>query len=120
MRSKKFIHDTKTVLSFIQIYCNNKHTDNPKQDNLLKLMYQNKELHVELKSHLCTTCENTLLLCYTKLQLCPHEEKPSCRKCPQPCYEKSDWKAVARIMRYSGMKLGLNRIKKLFTTKNSN
>ncbi|NLM99553.1 MAG: hypothetical protein GX170_05965, partial [Campylobacteraceae bacterium] len=43
-----------------------------------------------------------------------NEEKPSCRKCPNPCYEKDRWKLLAKIMKYSGMKLGLLKIRKMF------
>lgn len=56
---------------------------------------------------------------FERLLNCPHEEKPSCRKCINPCYGKKEWKETARIMRSSGMKLGLTsinkRIKKLFS-----
>jgi hypothetical protein len=46
-----------------------------------------------------------------KLQNCPHEIKPRCRKCPTPCYEKQEWKNIARIMKYSAIKLSLGKIK---------
>ena len=115
MTDEKFIHDTKIVLKFIQIYCEDKHTTVTKLDHNLNLTYREKNLHVEINYHLCSTCKDTFLLSYHKLQLCPHEEKPSCRKCPKPCYERPDWKRVAKIMKHGGMKQGLLKIKKLFT-----
>ena len=117
MTDEKFIHDTKTVLKFIQIYCDDKHESEPKKEESLNLVYREKVLHVDVKYNLCSACKKTFLLSYQKLQLCPHEEKPSCRKCPKPCYERPDWKKVAKIMKYSGMKQGLTKLKKLFGVK---
>ncbi len=117
MSDDKFIHDSKTVLKFIQIYCNDKHKDETKQKETKELFYKNKNLNTRVDYNLCTTCKNTLLISYKNLQSCPHQEKPSCRKCPKPCYERADWKSVAKIMRYSGMKLGLTKLKKLFRIK---
>ncbi len=112
MSDEKFIHDAQTVLKFIQIYCNDKHKDAVKTDGLEKLTYQNRALHVEVKFNLCEECKKTFDISYRNLQECPHSEKPSCRKCPSPCYERPDWKHVAKIMKYSGMKQGLTKLKK--------
>lgn len=117
MTNEKFIHDTKTVLKFIQIYCEDKHKEDPKKEESTDLIYMNKNLSVKVNYNLCSVCKDTFLLSYKKLQECPHEEKPSCRKCPKPCYERPDWKNVAKIMRYSGMKQGLTKLKKLFKVK---
>jgi len=117
MTNEKFIHDTKTVLKFIQIYCDDKHHDTQKEKNSQKLIYRENDLNIKVDYNLCSICKNTFLLSYQKLQLCPHEEKPSCRKCPKPCYERPDWKRVAKIMKYSGMKQGLTKLKKLFKIK---
>lgn len=114
LKKEKFINDTKTVLKFIQIYCNEKHKNEQKTNENLSLYYLNEDLHVNLNYDLCSTCKKTFLNSYKKLQECPHDEKPSCRKCPSPCYEKKDWKELAKIMKYSGMKLGLLKIRKLF------
>jgi len=110
----KFIHDTKTVLKFIQLYCDEKHKEDEKNDGIEHLNYQNKDLHVDVEYHLCQACQETFTYSYQRLQECPHEQKPSCRKCPNPCYEKPRWKHLASIMRFSGMKLGLLKIRRLF------
>lgn len=114
MTEKKFQNDCETVLKFIHIYCDKKHTNDEKSDEILNLYYKNKNLHVALPYTLCSTCKETLLYSYVRLQECPHVEKPSCRKCPTPCYEKGKWKQLAKIMRFSGMQLGLIKIRKLF------
>ena len=115
MTNEKFIQDSTTVLKFIQLYCDDKHKDVPKKMAEKQLVYRENDLKCTLTYHLCDTCESTFNISYANLQACPHEDKPSCRKCPAPCYDKTDWKSVARIMKYSGMRLGLNKVKKLFT-----
>jgi hypothetical protein len=115
MSEEKFISDTKTVLKFIQLYCDEKHKDIEKTDEILNLNYKNKELNEKVEFNLCPACKETFLYSYKKLQECPHEEKPRCRKCPNPCYERSEWKKLAKIMKYGGIKLGLVKIKKIFT-----
>ena len=117
MTDEKFILDTKTVLKFIQIYCDDKHKDIEKKEGLQSLVYREKKLDIDIVYHLCSACKDTFLLSYQKLQECPWEEKPSCRKCPKPCYERPDWKHVAKIMKHSGMKQGLIKLKKLFKIK---
>ena len=117
MTNEKFIHDTTTVLKFIQIYCDDKHKDTQKKEGLQSLVYREKKLDIDITYHLCSVCKNTFLLSYQKLQECPHEEKPSCRKCPKPCYERPDWKHVAKIMKHSGMKQGIIKLKKLLKIK---
>ena len=116
MKEEKFIGDTKTVLKFIQLYCDEKHTNEQKEKENLELVYNEKSLET-ITYDLCPTCKQTFLYSYKRLQKCPHEEKPRCRKCPAPCYEKSKWKDLAKIMKFSGMKLGLNKIKNLFVKK---
>ena len=115
MKKEKFIGDTKTVLKFIQFYCDKQHKESIKFNKSLNLRYLDESLHVEVYYSLCSTCRDTFLYSYERLQECFHDEKPSCRKCPKPCYEKPRWKHMAKIMRFSGARLGLKRIKKLFT-----
>lgn len=114
MTKEKFIHDSETVLKFIQYYCDHKHQENVKTDGDFQLIYRNENLKKGLTFSLCEECKHSLLYSYDKLQTCPQDEKPSCRKCPEPCYEKKEWKQSAKIMKYSGMKLGLTKIKKFF------
>jgi len=115
MTEEKFIHDSKTVLKFIQCYCDSEHFKSKKNKDCIKLNYNDKNLNEEIHYDLCEKCEETLNYSYVKLQECPHDEKPSCRKCPRPCYDKTEWKLLAKIMRYSGLRLGILKIrKKLF------
>jgi len=114
MTEEKFIHDSKTVLKFIKCYCDHKHYEDTQTKETLNLVYKDKDLKTKLEFELCPECRCTLFYSYEKLQGCPHDEKPSCRKCPRPCYDKHEWKKLAKIMTCSGMLLGLSKIKRFF------
>jgi len=109
MTYEKFENEINTLKKFFEIYCLDKHKDRTIHNGIYKIPYRDKVFRLEL--NLCDECNNLFANSIKKLQNCPHEEKPRCRKCPTPCYEKSEWKKVAKIMRYSGIKLGLSRIK---------
>lgn len=106
MKKEHLVENRQTLQRFISLYCANKHENLPK--NRAKLHEDDSEYV------LCEECERTLCYAYARLLECPYEEKPSCRKCTSPCYEKSMWKKMAKIMMYSGMRLGLTKIRKLF------
>ena len=57
-------------------------------------------------------CLKKIEYSFGRLLDCPHEIKPRCRTCPNPCYEKQQWKETAQVMRYSGVKLGLRSVNK--------
>jgi predicted amidophosphoribosyltransferase len=113
MTTEKFEKDARTVHKFVQLYCDNKHKNEKKCSGKIALNYKTKDLGF-IDFNLCQECEKTLKYSHQRLLECPHDEKPSCRKCPNPCYEKPNWKRLAKIMKYSGMQMGLLRIRKLF------
>jgi len=103
MKKEKFEEDTKILHQFITTYCVHQHK------NVLK-----NEGSLATRSYtLCGECEKVLHYAYARLCECPHDPKPSCRKCKNPCYERGMWKKMARIMMYSGMRLGLTKMRKL-------
>ena len=114
MTEEKFIQDCLTLSKFTQCYCDNEHKKEKKHSSIINLTYRLKELDTQISYTLCSECESALKYSYTKLQNCPKEQKPSCRKCLEPCYDKHNWKLLSKIMRYSGMKLGYIKIKKMF------
>jgi len=110
MTYEKFRSEIDTLKNFFELYCHSKHQDRVMQEGSYKIPYRGREFLLEVR--LCDECNSLLSNSIKHLQECPHEEKPRCRKCPNPCYEKEEWKAVAKIMRFSGMKLGLSKVKK--------
>ena len=76
------------------------------ENELLKL----KDRNFKVDLTLCDECNSLFSKAIKHLQECPHDPKPRCRKCPNPCYEKEEWKNIAKIMKYSGMKLGVGKV----------
>ncbi|WP_320034672.1 nitrous oxide-stimulated promoter family protein [Halarcobacter sp.] len=111
MKKDKFKKEINTLKIFFELYCKTNHKAQNSFNNIIK--YQDFTLNNEIT--LCNDCKKLFDYSVNKLQNCPHEEKPRCRKCPNPCYEKDQWKALAKIMRSSGLKLGLLKIKNLFS-----
>ena len=114
MTFEKFSSEIKTLKKFFPIYCNDKHTGQFSKH--YKIFYQENEINFDIS--LCKECHNLLYYAITRLQECPNDPKPRCRKCPNPCYDKDKYKQMAKMMRYSGMKLGVTkaaqRLKKIF------
>jgi len=107
MTTEKFESEVDTLKKFFTTYCHNKHQNQKKYNRILE--YNDKKFEVNLE--LCDECGNLLDYAFDRLIECPHEVKPRCRKCPNPCYEKEQWKKTAKLMMYSGMRLGLTRIR---------
>lgn len=104
----KFKQEIQTLKKFFEVYCSEKHIE---QKNIIKtLKYKDEEIDINL--NLCDECLRKIEYSFDRLLACPHEIKPRCRACPNPCYEKKNWKETAQVMRYSGLKLGLRTINK--------
>jgi len=111
MTIEKFESEIETLKKFFVTYCHNRHQN--QQEYYRILQYNDKDFEISLK--LCNECSDLLNYAYDRLLECPHEIKPRCRTCPSPCYEKDKWKQTAKLMMYSGMKLGLTKIRKFAT-----
>jgi len=107
MTVEKFANETETLKTFLQTYCKDKHHNQQQIEQ--PIIYKNQTFIIS--TYLCEECQIQYNYSLQKLVECPHEEKPRCRKCPNPCYEKPYWKKLAKIMRYSGLKLGLLKLK---------
>ena len=109
MTEEKFQSEIDTLNKFFSKYCHDKH-ENQKTTSY-KFKYKN--LSFETQTSLCKECHELISYSFERLKECPHEIKPRCRKCPNTCYEKTQWKSLAKLMRYSGIKLGfINKVKK--------
>lgn len=107
MTFEKYVIEIQTLKRFYELYCNDKHLN--QKSYTINLIY--KEKSVELNLHLCEECKEAISYSFERLNNCPHEIKPRCRICPNPCYEKKRWKNIAKIMKYSAIKLSLSKIK---------
>ena len=114
MSPEKLEHDSKVLHRFIQFYCDKEHAQMPKKEQTLVVVFAQNPL-CGLPYCLCDECDALLQYAYHRLEACPQDPKPSCRKCKTPCYERSMWKKMAKIMRYSGIRLGFIKLRKLFS-----
>ena len=113
MTNEKFKQEIDTLNSFFSKYCEDKHQNQKK--TAYEVEYKNIKYEFEL--FLCEECNTLILYSFDRLKYCPHEIKPRCRKCPNPCYEKKQWKDLAKVMRYSAISLGLSKLKRFFIAK---
>ncbi|MFA7084301.1 MAG: nitrous oxide-stimulated promoter family protein [Arcobacteraceae bacterium] len=111
MTEEKFASEVETLKKFFEIHCEKKH--NPRLKYTKVLPYKTLQYDVELK--LCEACYTLINYSFERLNECPHEIKPKCRSCKNPCYEKTKYKEVAKIMKFSGIYLGISKIKKFFS-----
>jgi hypothetical protein len=81
----RIIREKKTIHSMIKIFCYFKH---------------------KKKNRLCSECSEILDYALFRLKNCPHHEnKPTCAKCPNHCYNPTFRPKIKLIMRYSGPRM---------------
>lgn len=112
MTTEKFTSEIETLQKFFELYCKSNHSS----QMLFQKDINYNETVFSYDFCLCKSCNELLSYCLERLQHCPFELKPKCRSCPNPCYEKPKYKAVSKVMRYSGMRFGLTKIKKIFSS----
>lgn len=110
MHIDKFTSEAQTLKKFFELYCKDKHSY--QTYHCKQLEYNNTKVNIELE--LCSQCIELIHYSFDRLIECPHDPKPRCRTCPTPCYSKDEWKKVAKLMMYSGIQLGLSKVKKFF------
>ena len=110
MTTEKFTSEAKTLKKFFELHCHDKHTN--LSNHCKQVDYNGTKINIELE--LCSECLSLIHYSFDRLSECPHDPKPRCRKCPNPCYSKDEWKKVAKLMRYSGIKLGFIKVKNFF------
>lgn len=111
MTKEKLQSEVKTLEVFFTKYCSSKHQHQSTEHYTLK--HRNYEVTSEL--HLCKECHELIAYSFNRLQNCPYKIKPKCRKCDNPCYNRYQWKKVAKIMRYNGLRMGAEKILRVFT-----
>jgi hypothetical protein len=107
MREEKFKDEVFTLKRFFVKYCNDKHIN--QYNKTYHLNY--KQNCIQFNLYLCKECHDTITYSFERLIQCPHEEKPRCRRCTTPCYEKIQWKKLAKIKKYGALKFGLKKVK---------
>lgn len=89
-KQKKIEHDKQVLKDFIGIYCKKNHL---------------KKGSLVYKDGLCTDCFELLNYAFSKLDHCPLDPKPMCKKCQIHCYKKNYRQKIKEIMKFSGIYL---------------
>jgi hypothetical protein len=113
MKYEKFEAELATLKKFFPLYCGDKHTNQELKSFILDYRGQSYSFTLNL----CSECTKLINYSFARLQACPHDEKPKCRSCANPCYAKKEWKMVAAVMRYSGTQTKIQQVKDFFTLK---
>jgi len=114
MTRDKYLQEVQTLETFFLTYCEDMHSDTAKSECRFELFNGGVD-EGELRLMLCEECSGLLSYAIERLNRCELDPKPRCRKCPSRCYDKNQWKAMARMMRYSGIKLGVLKLRKFLT-----
>jgi hypothetical protein len=105
MKEEDFKKEVQTLVKMFPVYCRDKHKG--QQKRFYSLKYGTLEINFEIE--LCPQCHELFAYALERLKECPHDPKPRCRKCPDPCYVREKYKQMTRIMSYAGIKLGLSK-----------
>lgn len=100
--TKKEKKDIKVLGQFVEIYCRFHHESErtrftSKTPRLEGLFEESLEL--------CTECMRLLRYALGMRLCCPHDPKPMCKKCPDPCYKPEYREKIREVMKFSGMHL---------------
>jgi len=109
MTQEKFARELETLTGFVMQYCKKKH--DRQTASTLSVRYEGIPYTADIE--VCGECSELLSYSVHKLQKCPHEIKPRCRKCVSPCYDKKEWKQLSKVMRYNGIASAVQKIIKV-------
>ena len=101
MKEDIYFKNLKDLELFFNYYCSSNHSEE-------KMVIKP---HEDIELHLCHECEKLFSYAQERLNQCELDPKPRCRFCIDRCYSKDEWKKMAKLMKYSGLRLGLIKLK---------
>jgi Nitrous oxide-stimulated promoter len=99
----KVISDLKTLVKFIEVYCDGHHDDTGRE--AVELKTHNLQELTGKQPRLCSGCQKLLAHALVKRTVCPMDPKPPCKHCPSHCYRPNYRQKIQEVMKYSGRKL---------------
>ena len=100
--AEKEKHDIRILSKFVGIYCRYHHRDERAPFDFKTPGFEGL---FEDSLALCPGCTRLLRYGLTMRLRCPHELKPLCKKCPNPCYKPDYRERIREVMKFSGMHL---------------
>jgi hypothetical protein len=107
MQRAKLQEESAHLERFFSLYCAHNHTC--QEVRSFCIMHEERGYVFEAK--VCSACGELLEYALQKLAACPHDPKPRCRTCQEPCYEKKEWKALAKVMRYGALRVEFDKVR---------
>jgi hypothetical protein len=103
LQDTKLRKDLKVLATFMRIYCDGEHRDQPRAPVTLKMhdvaaVYGRPVV-------LCASCRKLLQHAFVKRAACPLDPKPMCKHCPSHCYAPNYRAQVREVMRVAGKRL---------------
>jgi hypothetical protein len=102
-RAKRLDRDLKTLVQFIEVYCQGLHAEEPKAAVDGKVLSLQELVGREVE--LCPQCAKLLTHALVKRSHCTMDPKPQCKHCPRHCYHPTYRQQIREVMKYSGRKL---------------
>ncbi|TAL35193.1 MAG: nitrous oxide-stimulated promoter family protein [Spirochaetes bacterium] len=93
--------DCRVLAHFVGIYCENLHPTDEKQARIFQGTVGAQVNSLSL--NLCDDCARLLAHAVSKRIICPHDPKPSCKKCATHCYLPAYRDRIRAVMKFSGM-----------------
>ncbi len=76
--------ELKVLRRFVEVYCQEHH-------------------HPPTGERLCAECAELLAYGQARLEKCPYDPKPTCKKCPVHCYRPDMRVRIREVMKFSGL-----------------
>lgn len=100
---RELTRDLPTLALFVGIWCEDHHAELERRPwEPPRVVAGHFEDHSPV---LCEPCRRVLGYAIGQRLLCPLDPKPTCKKCPTPCYRDEHRRSIRRIMRHSGWRL---------------
>lgn len=97
--------DLKTLVKFIEVYCDLRHGDRDKA--AVELQTHDVAVIAGRQVSVCDECRRLLAHAFVKRSTCPMEPKPACKHCPSHCYQPKYRQQIREVMKVSGRRLVL-------------
>ena len=103
LQDTKLRKDLKVLATFIRIYCDGRHRDQPRESVTLKM--HDVAAICGRPVVLCASCRKLLQHAFVKRATCPLDPKPTCKHCPSHCYAPDYRAQIREVMRVAGKRL---------------
>lgn len=99
-RHAKLRTDVELLMSFVSDFCDAKHRHAPRR--AVALRGCELQWMCDHGPVLCADCARLLQHAVVKRSVCPHDPKPTCRRCGTQCYAPRYRRLIRQVMAFAG------------------